>query len=90
MASRDVRSHQEAVTFEHDGAVRGLVERLSGHSSAAQSSVSFELPGDMLARALFPPITACVRLKIARPAPGPSGGPICSTWMSCPMTWRSF
>jgi len=51
--------------------VRGLVERLSGHSSAGQSSVTFELPGDMLARALFPPITECVYLKIARPAPRP-------------------
>jgi len=49
--------------------VRGLVERLSGHPSAGQSSVTFELPGDMLARALFPPITERVYLKIARPAP---------------------
>ena len=71
IATRRGRSHQEAVAFEHDGAVRGLVERLSGHPSAGQSSVTFELPGDMLARALFPPITECVYLKIARPAPRP-------------------
>ncbi len=79
MATRRGRSHQQPVAFEHDGAVRGLVERLSGRSSAGQSSVTFELPGDMLARALFPPITECVYLKIARPAPGPSGGLTCST-----------
>src|SRR5438128_292127 len=66
MATRRGRSHQEAVAFEHDGAVHGLVERLSGHSSAGQSNVTFELPGDMLARALFPPITECVYLKVAR------------------------
>jgi hypothetical protein len=90
MATRRGRSHQVAVAFEHDGAVRALVERLSGHASAGQSSTTFELPGDMLARALFPPITEYVQLKIARPAPVPSGGLTWSAWMSCPKTSRSF
>ena len=74
IATRRGRCHREAVAFEHAGAVRRLVERLSGHSSAGQSSVTFELPGDMLARALFPPITEYVHLKIARPAPRPERG----------------
>jgi hypothetical protein len=57
IATRRGRSHQEAGAFEHDGVVRGLVECLSGYPSAGQSCGTFELPGDMLARALFPPIT---------------------------------
>jgi pilus assembly protein CpaF len=71
IATRRGRSYQEAVAFEHDGAVRRLVERLSGYPSAGQSGVTFELPGDMLVRALFPPITECVYLKIARPVARP-------------------
>jgi len=53
--------------------VRSLVERLSGSSTAGESGLTFELPGDMLAHALFPPITECVYLSIAKRVGRPEG-----------------
>jgi hypothetical protein len=53
VATRRGQPRQEPVALEHDGAVRSLVERLSGCSTAGESGLTFELPGDLLAHALF-------------------------------------
>ena len=76
VAIRRGQSYPERIAFDHDGAVRDLVERLSGFPSAGRSTMSFELPGDIFARALFPPVTEHVYLKFAKPVPRPE------RWMS--------